>query len=213
MFPLIDYSKRYSTPLDVGPSRRTVQVVKDGQTIDMDWDSPDPPTKSDVMAWVNRTMPVQAPSPTRQQPIKVDLNKAFAPGAAAQINTTTPVEMPTELPPVPEPAAYRLRPLENYQSAAANKIDTTVAPERPKAKVTTPLHVLGSTGAATGRAFGSLMDKPGNVIDALAEGYKGGFEAFMGGHVTSPSEQIEQRVGKPMGGLESFHRRHCAGYR
>lgn len=85
----------------------------------------------------------------------------------------------------------------------ASKIDTSV-PEMKTLRVTNPLEILGATGSATGRGIGSLMDKPGNLKDALFEGAKGARDAVTGQGTTTPIEELDKRTGVQTPGAARF---------
>jgi len=171
----------------------------------MEWDSPDPPTQRDVLSYISQKRTPYAPpaptyTPAKPSPLKVNIQRALTGQAAKQIDTTTPDAW---LPPVPppqeiDPNARIATPWwPRHQPGAADRIDTRVEPEgMPSPYVMkTPLDIMAMTGSATARAGGSLLDRPGDVGNALIEGGKGLYEHVQG-KPTSWSEQEEQRTGR-----------------
>src|SRR5580765_4005084 len=114
MYPLLDYRNRDPLSGIGGTPRRTIQIEKDGEIIDMDWDSPTPPTQTDVMRWVNRNKPA---------PIQVDIQRGMSGMGAKDIDTGL---IPKPRPPAPPPAPTGPRfNIERGRTAdAARQIDT-----------------------------------------------------------------------------------------
>lgn len=172
MFPLgRDYNFGGTPVPDYGKGRRTVPIDLDGDTVQMDWDSPTPPTDADIGKWLRyrRTPQAPTPTPTREAPapVKVDVKRGLAQGAQG--------------------------------------IDPTIPdPRLPRPRMPTPVEAVSATGSATGRGMGALVDKPGNLKDALFEGAKGGWDTLSGKGTTSPVAEMQKRSGTKMGPIPEF---------
>ena len=113
-------------------------------------------------------------------------------------------------PPLASPSPTMDRPLQvNIKRGLGTKAED-IDPVQDPTKITyptrmpTPPEIVAATGSATGRGMGALVDKPGNLKDALFEGAKGARDTLTGQGTTSPVAEMQKRSGTKMGPVPEF---------